>query len=421
MSEQADQETVGGVTLATFTQWVHSALRQLYDFSALEKNPLAERLGGARGPGVSRAQNLRLALLTAIRAMRPPPDTPAEAHDWRDYRILQMRYVDGLSPDEAMGRLALQKSRYYHDQARAIEALVQRLWGDYRAAAASAPVAPDALAGAPQKELIHAETERFYAQAAQQELDAAQLVQELRSVLDPLAAARSATFTLQPSPPLILNRANRVLLRQAILHAVSDALDARPGGFLEIAGLTEPGRVGLRVRAWSPPGAPLAERDPAQTTRQEMCQRLMATMGGSYNVAARGVAWEAQLVWQAEAISSVLVIDDNQGFVGLFRRYLTGHPWQIVGAANLAEARALIAETRPAAIILDVLMPEADGWDLMVALKADPSTRDIPIIICSVLHEPEIALSLGAAAYLPKPVTEQSLVEALRPFRQGAG
>jgi len=92
-----------------------------------------------------------------------------------------------------------------------------------------------------------------------------------------------------------------------------------------------------------------------------------------------------------------------------------------VGAANLAEARALIAETRPAAIILDVLMPEADGWDLMVALKADPSTRDIPIIICSVLHEPEIALSLGAAAYLPKPVTEQSLVEALRPFRQGAG
>ncbi len=61
-------------------------------------------------------------------------------------------------------------------------------------------------------------------------------------------------------------------------------------------------------------------------------------------------------------------------------------------------------------------MPQEDGWDLLISLKADPTTRDIPVIVCSALHEPSIALTLGAAAFLPKPVTERSLVQALAPW-----
>jgi adenylate cyclase len=60
-----------------------------------------------------------------------------------------------------------------------------------------------------------------------------------------------------------------------------------------------------------------------------------------------------------------------------------------------------------------VMMPERDGWDLLQALRHNPATYDIPVIICSVLRQHELALALGAAAYLSKPISEHSLLQAL--------
>ena len=60
------------------------------------------------------------------------------------------------------------------------------------------------------------------------------------------------------------------------------------------------------------------------------------------------------------------------------------------------------------------MMPSQDGWEILQALKKDPVTQPIPVIICSVLEDSEVAHSLGAAAYLPKPVMETDLLAALR-------
>jgi CheY-like chemotaxis protein len=75
-----------------------------------------------------------------------------------------------------------------------------------------------------------------------------------------------------------------------------------------------------------------------------------------------------------------------------------------------------VAEIRPTVIILDVLLPQEDGWELLMSLRADDRTRDIPVIVCSVLREPQLARSLGASAHLPKPVTQGALLEALTPW-----
>lgn len=107
-----------------FAQWVHSALRQLYSFPASAKHPLATLLGDLSSSRLKRAQNLRYVLQEAIRGMRPNTDIPSHGL----YRILQVRYLQGLTPDEAMERLALQKSQYYLDQSRALQVLVDRLW-----------------------------------------------------------------------------------------------------------------------------------------------------------------------------------------------------------------------------------------------------------------------------------------------------
>ena len=73
----------------------------------------------------------------------------------------------------------------------------------------------------------------------------------------------------------------------------------------------------------------------------------------------------------------------------------------------------LAREVLPAAITLDIMMPNQDGWEILQALKSDPATRSIPVIICSVLEDPELAHSLGAAAYLQKPISQAALLDVL--------
>jgi Amt family ammonium transporter len=67
--------------------------------------------------------------------------------------------------------------------------------------------------------------------------------------------------------------------------------------------------------------------------------------------------------------------------------------------------------------MLVIMMPEQDGWDVLQQLRAAPETARLPIIICSVLVEPEIASALGASDYLPKPVTQDALLTKLELWR----
>jgi CheY-like chemotaxis protein len=76
-------------------------------------------------------------------------------------------------------------------------------------------------------------------------------------------------------------------------------------------------------------------------------------------------------------------------------------------------ALALAHDDRPDAITLDLMMPLQDGLELLKCLKADPATRDTPVVVCSVLREQALAISLGADQFLVKPVTQQALLAAL--------
>jgi CheY-like chemotaxis protein len=79
-----------------------------------------------------------------------------------------------------------------------------------------------------------------------------------------------------------------------------------------------------------------------------------------------------------------------------------------------SETLAKAHELQPAAIILDVLMPGVDGWSVLQALRSSSELRQIPVIICSVINDPELAAALGAAVSLKKPLSRLELIEALQ-------
>lgn len=398
-----------------FAKWVRSALRQVYDSPSLAAHPLTQLLIEPEDKALDRAQGLRRVLLEAIAAMRPPAATPAHSPDWRGHRILELRYIEGLAPDDVMDQLALRKSQFFRDQSRVLVRLTEHLWERYRHLETSRQPAQEIPA--PKDNLVAAETERVLAGARRQEIDVDQALDELCQTVEPLAAQQGTRLIRNRAlDGRAIVRARRVLFRQATLNALTYAIDVERGGTITLTTVQDTDQIGVRIGTT----AETADRDASRGQPEQrlgMCQRLMATMHGSYHHCLDTVnTWCVELLWPVLPPPRLLVIDDNQGFYRLFRRYLDGHEWQVIGAENGARAREIITERRPTVITLDVLMPQEDGWELLMVLKGQAETRDIPIIVCSVLQEPQLALSLGADAYLTKPVTEQSLLQALAPW-----
>ena len=82
------------------------------------------------------------------------------------------------------------------------------------------------------------------------------------------------------------------------------------------------------------------------------------------------------------------------------------------GEAGLRLARQLM----PVAITLDVMMPDMDGWSVLSALKADPDLRDIPVIMLTMVDDPDRGFALGAADYATKPVDRARLSQLLKKY-----
>ncbi len=109
----------------------------------------------------------------------------------------------------------------------------------------------------------------------------------------------------------------------------------------------------------------------------------------------------------------VMAIDDDERVIHLYERYLKPHGYQVVPVTHPKDAVARAKEVHPFAITLDIMMPEKDGWQVMRDLKQDAATRDIPIVVCSIMENQEKGFSMGAADYLVKPFLQEDLSSAI--------
>ena len=109
----------------------------------------------------------------------------------------------------------------------------------------------------------------------------------------------------------------------------------------------------------------------------------------------------------------ILVIEDDPKAADILRIYLNEAGYGVMLAADGAEGLQKIRQERPAAIILDVLLPKVDGWAFLKQLKADADTKNLPVIMASVVDQKSRGFALGAADYLVKPVRKEELLEKL--------
>ena len=114
----------------------------------------------------------------------------------------------------------------------------------------------------------------------------------------------------------------------------------------------------------------------------------------------------------------ILMIDDNQGLADLLQRFLPEPRYKVIAATTGAEGLRYAVNLQPDIILLDLMMPDLNGWDVLQRLRADERTRAIPVAICSVVSDPELAYSLGANLVIAKPINRESILTALDRLEQ---
>lgn len=114
---------------------------------------------------------------------------------------------------------------------------------------------------------------------------------------------------------------------------------------------------------------------------------------------------------------TVLVIDDQPDHLELTSRLLTAHAFHVLTARNGAEGMAMLQSAQPSAIVLDLSMPQMDGWEMMRLVRANPQTQAIPMIaMTAYLREEDRASAIvaGFDACLLKPVPTKTLITTLK-------
>ena len=112
---------------------------------------------------------------------------------------------------------------------------------------------------------------------------------------------------------------------------------------------------------------------------------------------------------EVERTPMILVVDDDTPIRSLLRQELTDAGYQVAEAANGKAALDMVRLNKPDLIILDVMMPEINGFDVAAVLKNDPATMDIPIIILSIVQDKERGYRIGVDRYLTKPINTDKL------------
>ena len=379
---------------------VKQALDHLYDFPYLEGHPLVQEYGReTTRSGQTAGQSLRRDLVSAIESLNPGAGVPFHAPPARLHSLLQLHYVEGRTVQEAARELGLSLRQAHRDLRRGEDSVATMLWAQH---SASLPQEPNAT----RLSSVQAEIARL--ESHPRATDVCALLQRAQAAVAQLARQRDVRFCAEiPLEPVMVS-VDPAMAQQVLVNTLSHAAQqSLPGAlYLTLTAIEECVCVALRY-------AP----DPAETETSTV-NDVVAQLAGRLKWQVRQEDPDRGVrVVTLHMITRgpvVLVVDDNEGLVELLDRYLTGHTCRVTAAASGEEGLRLTQELAPDAIVLDVMMPEMDGWEFLQRLRARPQTANTPVIICSVINDPELAYSLGASLFLPKPVSRDDVLEALR-------
>ncbi len=284
-----------------------------------------------------------------------------------------------------------------------------------------------------------------------------QIIEEIVFVMKPQADKKSISIVTEINEDVKDFVADRTKLKQILFNLLSNAVKFTPeGGRIGIKAQymdrpfpwTPSGKRFLRFSIWDTgPGIPEEGRDrifeefeqldPSRSTEGTglglpMTKKLVELHGGHIELESelgKGSVFHVYLPEHTEVKELVkkegkpaffekeppliVIVEDDISTAELIGLYLKEVGYRVEYARTGEAGLRIIKERQPFAVILDIMLPEKDGWEVLQILKTDPETQDIPVIIHSIVEERELAFALGATDYIVKPADKSTFLKKL--------
>ena len=305
---------------------------------------------------------------------------------------------------------------------------------------------------------VEAEKMEVYAE----NIDVAEFVRDAAGTVDALVAKKGNTLVVEVAEDVGAARTDAVKLRQCLFNLLSNAAKFTEGGTISLGAAREfdaasdvdwltftvrdtgigmnPEQVGRLFERFTQADESTTRNYGGTGLGLALTKAFSHLLGGDVTVEStegRGTSFTLRIPAAApeqvvEPLPTapenqvgvgdlVLVIDDEANQRELMTRFLERQRFAVRTAGDGRTGLDLARALKPRAILLDVMMPEMDGWSVLAALKADPETACIPVVMVSFVADAALSASLGAVEAVPKPVDWTRLRTILDQFRAADG
>jgi signal transduction histidine kinase/DNA-binding response OmpR family regulator/HAMP domain-containing protein len=284
--------------------------------------------------------------------------------------------------------------------------------------------------------------------------DVATLVRDVQTLVEPLAANNRNTLVIDCPADICMIASDITKVKQALLNLLSNATKFTAdgtvllkaeinsvGGRRQLVVSVQDTGIGMTDAQMAKLFQAFSQADNSTTRRfggtglgLAISRSFARTLGGDLTVTStpdEGSCFTLSLPADAmdtethasdakagsdstSAGATVLVVDDDPATCHIIGAHLAREGYVLLYAASGTEAIEMARKHKPDAITLDIMMPQVDGWSVLVALKSDPELAAIPVVIISITDERSLGFTLGAAAMLTKPLDRNQLTDVLK-------
>ncbi len=398
------------ITYEAFEKDFKEALSRFHDLEYRPPEALCQVLGCLPQEGKAA---VRGAILHGIESLKPPVATPKSAYASLIYDLLWSRFQLRLTQEETAYQLNVSRRTVNRLQHSAADALTAVIWersqpARDRAADVTLPADPTSLQTSGQAPDWNAQLQRelnsLEAKAPSATADVSEVIDNVLEIAGPMLRKQGVAVKVMSIQPNLIVTVHPVLLHQILLSALLHLSLYVVEGEIALYARLEDGNAKIALTG------DVAKDGLSQASLAEDLPTSHKINVETVLEGARAFVWIA-----APAVGkvTVLVVDDNEDMARFYRDCTIGTRYRIAHIAQGEHLPAAMDSLLPDVIVLDIMLPDIDGWRLLMRLHENPATRHIPVIICTVIREEELARSLGAASYLAKPVRPAQFIQAL--------
>jgi CheY-like chemotaxis protein len=401
-----------------FTSYLRSALHNLYYPDQLRRSPLTELFGIDQRFNTSSL--LQRILIDEIEKLKPGPEEPPQSRSWRIYEVLVYRYIRQFDREWVANQLGISGRQFRREQRTGIEALADSLTREYSLETKITTMQEDEIGeetDAPD-EFKESVPDELYWLKDTLNHGPTMVKQVIKAVLNlsrPLAERFAVQINCSQEENIPDLDIPALALRHILLTLLSVAIQRASGKSLNIFVTSSEKKVLVDIVSQGPQEQKNEVLENSQKSLL-IVQQLMELFNGTFTLLHESGYYSARLTFPSIEKIPVLLIDDNPDAILLFQRYASNTRYIVTGVRDPDRAVRLTEDHPPKIILLDLMMPGMDGWEVLSQIRQNPLISTIPVVVVSILPQESLALSMGANAFLQKPISQNDFLNLLNQF-----